>query len=361
MRRMEAKQKRIYKKAAKKEIKQRNEYYREIGRKIEREGRGFSEKVEGVSAFFSDRFREAERKVSRMELSGWYLFLFSMCFSMTISSHFYVTIFAFLFCVGVGAAYAFRFLRPVYFIPVIRAGFKGFLFALVPMIFGLMMGRGLEGSLYWGLSMMGVNNQTISEETDSTYITDEERQRMEIEVRVNAIEVLEEEMESGQLDEDAMVSYRKALNEIYQEYYELTGEKYPDDDVKISVRSGKDKNIAKKVAEKTSGYTKVMNQYMQTYLLSDAEDLKLKISPIMVWVMLGLLFVFSLICFIMDRDYGACGLSICFYCVILIIMLSAEELPVPSIMQPTRVCNFLLHALCMALGMCLDEISFIFL
>lgn len=103
-------------------------------------------------------FRES--KASLFCLAG-----FSMSFSMTIAVHFYDTIIAALFCLGVGAGYVFWIFRREYFWSILTAGVLAFAVAVLPMAIALMGGERLQGSMGWALSVI---QGSKDEEVDGT-------------------------------------------------------------------------------------------------------------------------------------------------------------------------------------------------
>lgn len=93
--------------------------------------------------------------------STWYLAGFAMSFSMTLSVHFYGTMIAGLFCVGIAAGYFFRLLRPKYFWRVACTFFISIFVAVLPMGIAFAMGTPLQGSLGWGMNVLkGTSGKT---------------------------------------------------------------------------------------------------------------------------------------------------------------------------------------------------------
>ena len=94
------------------------------------------------------------------------LLLFSLCISMTLATHFYDTVAAGLFCIGIGAGFCFRCLRWRYLRRLFLAGVVGILIALLPMAAAYVTGTPLQGSLHWGMNMLssGSKEETVQEE-----------------------------------------------------------------------------------------------------------------------------------------------------------------------------------------------------
>lgn len=88
------------------------------------------------------------------------LILFSVSISMTLAVHFYDTMIAGLFCVGIAVGFCFRCLRWRYLKRLLLAGVTGILIAVLPMAAAYVTGTPLEGSLYWGMSMASSESET---------------------------------------------------------------------------------------------------------------------------------------------------------------------------------------------------------
>lgn len=121
--------------------------------------------------FFSGICKRAEaQKRMKKELDQncrWYLIQFAIGFSLTLTIHFYSTMIAGLFCIGVAVGFCFRFARWKYFRRIMATGILSVLLSVLPMAAGVAMGKGLQGSLYWGLSVINGGKDDETEVTDS--------------------------------------------------------------------------------------------------------------------------------------------------------------------------------------------------
>ena len=72
-----------------------------------------------------------------------------------------------LFCIGVAVGFCFRFARWKYFRRIMATGILSVLLSVLPMAAGVAMGKGLQGSLYWGLSVINGGKDDETEATDS--------------------------------------------------------------------------------------------------------------------------------------------------------------------------------------------------
>ena len=71
----------------------------------------------------------------------WYLVQFAIGFSLTLTIHFYSTMVAGLFCIGVAAGFCFRFVRWKYFRRIMVTGILSVLLSVLPMAAGVAMGK----------------------------------------------------------------------------------------------------------------------------------------------------------------------------------------------------------------------------
>lgn len=99
--------------------------------------------------------------------SAWYLVLFILNLSMTFTVHFYNTMIAGVFCVGIAAGYCFRLFRKQYFGRVVLSGILAIMISVLPMFLAFLGGTPLEGSLRWGMSIIkGTADQPAEEKKD---------------------------------------------------------------------------------------------------------------------------------------------------------------------------------------------------
>lgn len=139
--------------------------------------------IEGIEE--TENVEKQEKKHGKHKLRKWlgnalkreamlessqYLTLFAMCFSMTLAIHFYNTMIAGLFCLGVAVGFFFRLFRWRYFGRVVCAGILSIVVSLLPMFLAYVGGTPLEGSLMWGMSIMDGS----AEDSDESPSSDED-------------------------------------------------------------------------------------------------------------------------------------------------------------------------------------------
>ncbi len=79
---------------------------------------------------------------------------FVMSFSMTLAVHFYGTMVAGVFCLAIAAGYHFLLFKKQYFWSIMAAGSLSIAIAVLPMLLAFLGGTPLQGSLYWGMSII---------------------------------------------------------------------------------------------------------------------------------------------------------------------------------------------------------------
>lgn len=113
-------------------------------------------------AFFREREAELSKGINRIRCtSTWLLLGFAMSFSLTIASHFYDTMAAGIVCIGGMIGYSYWLWRKEYLGRVFLAGVLSVLLAILPMAVAFLTGKGLQGSMYWAMSIIGLRDYTV--------------------------------------------------------------------------------------------------------------------------------------------------------------------------------------------------------
>ena len=84
-------------------------------------------------AFFEERKNEVQAGDKKGRSSLFCLAWFAISFSLTLAIHFYGTIIAGLFCVGIAVGYAGFLFRKAYFFRLMAAGLISVMMAVLPM------------------------------------------------------------------------------------------------------------------------------------------------------------------------------------------------------------------------------------
>lgn len=96
-----------------------------------------------------------------------HLIMFAFSFSLTLASHFYITIVAFILCFAIAIAYVPYILHYRYLVPIIITGILSIFLAVAPLGIAYAQGTPLQGSLNWALGMMSPGSTTTESDSDS--------------------------------------------------------------------------------------------------------------------------------------------------------------------------------------------------
>ena len=96
------------------------------------------------------------------------LVLFAFSFSLTLAIHFYITIIAFILCLAIAVAYFPIILYKRHLIPILISGICSLFLAIAPMGIAFVQGTPLQGTLGWALGMMSTGEESDDSVTDST-------------------------------------------------------------------------------------------------------------------------------------------------------------------------------------------------
>lgn len=261
--------------------------------------------------FFAARQRELKGKKTRLS-STWCLTLFAMSFGMTLAVHFYDTMIAGLFCVGIALGYLYWFVRKKYFWRVVLACFLGVFSAVLPMAVAFVSGTPLQGSLGWGMSVIqgekwedGTENQTNLSDNATVYYYDAD----------------------GNLIDEETTDSKKALEETKK------------------IKAPLSERIARVWMKlSTTIRDSVLNQPQSWY-------------HIVVIAAFGVLFVFGILFFLLKkRLYGSMLLSMGWFMMFMWILQTAKELGIPELMDANRCRIYFAFMLPVVFAFALDAI-----
>lgn len=246
--------------------------------------------------------------------SRWYLTGFIISFSLTLTVHFYNTMAAGVFCVGIAAGYFFRCFRWKYLRQILAAGILSILLALIPLLTGLAMGRGLQASLYWGMNVIN-GTQASEEQQQTTTITD---------VDGNEVTVV------GEVDSEILEKVKNGT--ITEGSDEKTGSTETDE----SWQQAKEQTLLKTLKIKFQAILGEIKVYVADGHMKVVYLIMISIGALMV---LGL---FSMLTG--RRDYGGMLWSVGFYMLFMCIMQSMGMLGLPELMDASRNSIFFAYA-----------------
>lgn len=119
-------------------------------------------------AFFRQQRIEGRGDVSNR--SRLYLILLAMSLSLTFTIHFYGTMIAGLICIAVAIGFCVWCFKPKNLRRLLFTALISAIIAITPLTMGLVMGKGLQASLNWGLNVISGEDEDVEAEDE----TDEE-------------------------------------------------------------------------------------------------------------------------------------------------------------------------------------------
>lgn len=334
------------------------------------------------------RFGSAFKQEFALE-SSQYLVLFTMCCSMTFAIHFYNTMIAGLFCIGIAIGFFFRLFRRHYFGRVMCAGVISIVIAVLPMFLAYLGGTPLEGSLLWGMSIMNESDEEVSSDEDfeltdikgfviisgSTVINEGEIVSENGELKggkvlsIGDITIDHYQIEGGQVVDNATILID---GEVYYEGIVIAvgknlKEKGAKNGSKKNVQSAQklpttqkqDSRLAIGLKKVQDFYTRIKGMVKNAiwmYLLEpDIRDDTL-VSHIVLPSIL-FLFILAVFYFILRQvDYASRMMSTAVYMALMTVMLTAPQLGLPALMDENRTSIYYAYSMFAVWGLCADGV-----
>ena len=292
-----------------------------------------------LTAFFEDRRREDGAKGWKLHSSR-YLLFFALSFSATLAAHFYNTMAAGLFCVGVAIGYAGILFRKEYFGRVMAAGILSVVLAVLPMVIAVATGTPLEGSLRWGMSI--IKGTTDSGQTTQTVQDSDQGSSADV---------------SQSSSDGAAVTIMNGDTQISSDGTSLPPEAPPPKpQIPLGVR------LKTWISQKWNSVLFVLSTIRSVVHIYVLDKVSLETVKIMLFgtVLPGIL---GLVCLLekKNRLYGCTLLSVFFCQVFLYVMIIAWELGIPALMDKNRCSIYLSYILAVSLAFAADAIVSLFI
>lgn len=291
-------------------------------------------------AFFEDRQRENRAKGWKVH-STRYLLFFALGFSATLAAHFYNTMAAGIFCVGVGIGFMGLLFRKEYFGRVMIAGILSILLAVLPMAVAVLFGTPLEGSLRWGMSIIKGSTDSESESTEAQTST-----------QTAPESVQGTPGSSGQMSSDAVgTTAAGGESQITSDGSMLLSPESPppEPEIPFEIRL-KNWLSAKWITLKYISGTIRSNVHIYVLEGVSFETASLILFATLLPGILGLAGLFER----KTRQYGCMLLSIFFCQMFLYILIIAWELKLPALMDKNRCSIYLAYMLVVSVAVTAD-------
>ena len=288
-----------------------------------------------------------EEKVLRYGWVKGYLISFAISFSLTLTVHFYNTMPAGVFCLGIAAGFFFRFFRWKYFWRIMAAGVASIIIAVFPMAVGVATGHKLQGSLYWGLNVINGTANKSGEEQEVQTITDKNG---------NTITIV------GEVDEDTI----QRLIDGTKETGSADGETGADETENGTQEEQTEENVT--VSEPEADQPKKMTLLEQLQNITNRIMMQIQIyctrqNRMVMLVMVGgivsLLILGGLAMLLRKTDYAGMLWSVGVYMILMCGMQALNALGLPELMQPSRLCIFFCYSLGLVWALNADAVIYL--
>lgn len=274
--------------------------------------------------------RKWNEKYSVYCLSG-----FAMSFAMTLIVHFYGTMAAGLFCIGIALGFAAYIFRKKYFLNILVTGIISVVIAVFPMVTAYVTGTPLQGSLNWGMSVI---NGTVDDDTDSVDEEDVDEEDIVNDNNVNDNNV------NDTIDEDSEL----AENELSDE---------EDDTATTMSATTNKKQNNKSISQKLDKARYIVKDTLKMWILQDTRDWYYLVMPVCIII----LFVGGIVCVVAFKEYFyACSLfATAFYVLILTVLQCAGAIGIPELMDGNRCSIYYAYTFPVMLVLSADVICYI--
>lgn len=267
----------------------------------------------------------------RWQHSTWYLCGFAMSFAMTFAIHFYDTMIAGLFCLGIAVGYAFRLFRREYFGRVILAGIISIAMAVLPMAVAFATGTPLQGSLNWGMKV-------ISGEL-------EDGQESEL------LETETGQEETEQMDANSQAAETAGENQVSDtEHFGNQNQMNPKNSETFRQKI---QASFEQILNRLRNMGVCIRENFRIYVMPEADAI-LRLSLLILPVILMLTGLCAFIA--KEREYGSILLSTGCFLALMLVIHSAKELSLPELMDKNRSSIYLAYLLPVAAGLTVDAV-----
>lgn len=287
--------------------------------------------IQFLFAFFRIKKMEIDAKRDEQKRSLWCLIGFAVSLSLTLAVHFYNTMIVGLLCIGGVFGYGFRLFQKKYFGRVMLTGIIGILAAVLPLATALAMGKPMEGSLRWGISVLkGSSDDTetqVEEIESSILLNTEDKVGQEI---VDPTQKLE--------NSDMQMNTEAAENTL----------KSPNEPISQRIR-----NVIDKVKESIKNVIKMIERRLNYYLIAEVYQ---PYGKNLMWILYTMPFIGLAFLLTGHRDYGARLLSVGCGTWVLSILMIADEIGLPTLMDASRCSIYTVMMIIVGLVLVIDAV-----
>ncbi len=297
--------------------------------------------------FFEERKKElAEDPKAKPKVSRYCLVGFGMSFAMTLAAHFYDTMIAGLFCLGVAVGYIWWIFRKRYFWNILSAGLLSVTVAVLPMLIAFLTGTPLQGSLGWGMNIIkGVSSEETPKQEDETETETEEN---------GEDDFFEEEFPEEPEEPDLFEQQVNQMFASFRAYPYIERGLYAG--MKHSYLGTKQEQIKRLITTKAEFF------YDNALVLIRRDMLVAGYEPVAPFMLLsiGLLFLMGVFFWIIRQTfYGSKMVSTAVYMLLMTTLLISGRLGIPELMSTARTVIYYVYTFPVVIVMLGDGVCYL--
>ena len=273
------------------------------------------------------------------ELAAENLIYAAVSFSLTIAVHFYGTMIAGIFCIGIVFGFVIRIVQPRFMARIIAAFTLGVILGVLPLATAVIMGKPMQGSIGWGLSVISGNKTATGINIDT----------------------------SGQ-NSSGTSSGGQSSDAAFGQQGEVQGDDaYNDEDGQNGPQSVKKQSFADKLKQKTGVvYYKFADLFGRAYR-NLKNDIEAAVFPHGGDFYLGFVFISCAVLIILgiifgisrDYDYGGRIITVAFSIIFIHMMFIAGVFGLPKLMDQNRTRIYMTYSLAVLVALDFDIVPYI--
>ena len=273
------------------------------------------------------------------ELAAENLIYAAVSFSLTIAVHFYGTMIAGIFCIGIVFGFVIRIVQPRFMARIIAAFTLGVILGVLPLATAVIMGKPMQGSIGWGLSVISGNKTATGINIDT----------------------------SGQ-NSSGTSSGGQSSDAAFGQQGEVQGDDaYNDEDGQNGPQSVKKLSFADKLKQKTGVvYYKFADLFGRAYR-NLKNDIEAAVFPHGGDFYLGFVFISCAVLIILgiifgisrDYDYGGRIITVAFSIIFIHMMFIAGVFGLPKLMDQNRTRIYMTYSLAVLVALDFDIVPYI--
>ncbi len=322
-----------------------------------------------IKIFRRLRLERHKRTLSAFHESSWMLIYFALAFQATLAVHFYDTIIAGIAYIAIAIAFFRKFMKGEYFCILMQTGILAFLCAIYPFVFAFLGGTPFQGSMGWALGVIK------GDSSGDSAMQEELNQELQNGMEEGDIAFFDSDGNLVAIQKNdgtviGSVSYVKQFSP-----YEVTNGTDADastEDDSQEQENQKQSGIVKRVSSLVVSKAKAMGSKIKSFVLLCKENFpdfveeylqnkETGLKHMALYLMIGIFVTLAVSILVRVRSYSygqmvfALGLSSGF----LALLLMAEGIGLPVLIDANRTRYFFVYFFSMMLGILVDAVIYL--